>query len=145
MYTKTSTLNDTFYRLHYTDNSSFLYWHKHFINTSQIRVFITEIYVEINTNFIRRFFVANAMTTLSNTKYCKMPFVWSSVPVIKCFSKGQNVNMLNTLHVHRRRIWTVSVGTHVPEKVPRSYTKRVCCKKCHPPWCDLNEMFLQWS
>ena len=35
--------------------------------------------------------------------------------------------------------------THVPETVPRFYTKRVCCKKYHPTLYDLNETFLQWS
>ena len=89
-------------------------------NTSQICIFITEIHVKINTNLIR-FFAVNAITILSNTKYCKISFVWSAVPVIKCFSKGQNVNILNILRGHRRRFWAVSVDTHVPETVPRCY------------------------
>ena len=33
------------------------------------------------------FFAVNAMTILSNTKYCKIAIVWSAVPVIICFSK----------------------------------------------------------
>ena len=66
------------------------------------------------------------------------------MPVIKCFSIGQNVNILNILHVHRRRFRTVSVDTHVPETVARFYTKRVSCKKIYPSWCDLNETFLLW-
>ena len=81
---------------------------------------------------------------LSNTKYCKISFVWSAVPVIKCF-KMTNFNILNILHVHRGRFWTVLVDTRVPETVPKCYTKRGCCKKCHPSWCDLNETLLQWS
>ena len=66
------------------------------------------------------------------------------MPVIKCFSKGQIVSILNFLHVYLRLFWIVSVDTHVPEIVPRCYTKRVCCTKCHPSWCDMNETFLQW-
>ena len=69
---------------------------------------------------------------LSNTKYCKISFVWSAVPVIKCFSIGQNVNILNILYVHRRWFRTVFVDTNVPKTVPRCYTKRVCYKKSHP-------------
>ena len=56
---------------------------KKFSNTSQIRIFITEIHVEINKNWIRFFFLVNAITILSNTKYCKISFVWSAVPFIK--------------------------------------------------------------
>ena len=81
------------------------------------------------------------ITILSNTKYCKISLVWSAVPVMNCLSNGQTVNIFNFLHVHRRRYWTVLVDTHVPETVPRCYTKRVFCKKCHPSWCDLNETF----
>ena len=53
--------------------------------------------------------------------------------VIQCFSKGQNVNVLNILHVHRIRFRTVLVDTHVPERrrVPRCYTKLIWWKKCH--------------
>ena len=43
------------------------------------------------------------------------------MPVIKCFSKGHNVNILNILHVHRRRFRTITMDTHVPETVPRFY------------------------
>ena len=77
--------------------------------------------------------------------YCKISFVWSAVPVIKCLSKCWNVNILTILHVLKRRFRTVSVDTHVPETVPRCCTKRICFKKCHPSWCDRNETFLQWS
>ena len=97
---------------------------KKFSNSSQIRIFITDIHVEINTNLIRCFCRQNVITILSNSKYCKISFVWSAVPVIKCFSKGQIVNILNILCVHRRRFWTILVEVHVPETVPRSYTKR---------------------
>ena len=38
-----------------------------------------------------------------------------------------------------------SFGGHSCTRVPRCYTKRVCCKKYHLSWCDLNETFLQWS
>ena len=31
----------------------------------------------------------------------------------KIFSKGQNVNILNILHVYRRRFWTVLVDNDV--------------------------------
>ena len=66
---------------------------KKFSNSSRIRIFIIEIHVEISTNLIRFFFAVNPITILSNTKYCKISFVWSAVPVIKCFPKGQNVNV----------------------------------------------------
>ena len=119
---------------------------KKFSNTSHLRIFITETQVKINTNLIRFFFFAlNVITILSNAKYCKISFVWSAVTVINCFSKGQNVNILNILYVHRRRFLTVLIGTFVPETVARCYTKRVCCKKCHPSWSYLHETFLQWS
>ena len=35
---------------------------------------------------------------------CNVSFAWSAVPVIKMFLKGQNVNILTILHVHRRRV-----------------------------------------
>ena len=73
----------------------------------------------------------------------QLSIVWSAVPVIKCFKKGQNVNILNILHVIRIRFRTVLVDSHVPETVPTCYTKRVRCKKCHPSWYDLNETFLR--
>ena len=83
---------------------------KKFSNIPQISIFITEVHVEINTRWIRIIFVVNAMTTLFNAKYCKISFVWSAVPVIKCFSKGQNINILNILCMLRRRFgwfwWT---------------------------------------
>ena len=61
-------------------------------------------------------------------------FVWGAVPGIKCFKKEHNVNILNILHVIRRRFRTVLVDTHVSETVPRYYTEQVCCKKkYHPP------------
>ena len=46
-----------------------------------------------------------------------MSFVWSAVPVIKRFSKGQNVSILTILHVHRIWLRTILVDTHVPQKV----------------------------
>ena len=62
---------------------------KKFINTFQILVFITEIHVEINTEFLP----VNAITISFNTKYfmhlCKISFVWNAVPVIKCFQKDK--------------------------------------------------------
>ena len=97
---------------------------KKFSNTSQIHIFITDIAIEINTNLILSFFfAADVITILSNTKYCKIVFVWSAVLVIKCFLKVQNVNILSILHVHQRQFWTVLVDTHVPQTVPRCYTK----------------------
>ena len=115
-----------------------------FSNTSQIRIFITEINVEIKTHWIRILLAVNATTILVNTKYCKISFVWNAVPVIKRFSKEQNINILNILHTLRRRFQTVVSDYHVPETVPRYYAKRVCCKKCHLSWYDLNETFLHW-
>ena len=95
---------------------------------------------------MNKFFLAlNVITILSNTKYCKISFVWSAVPVIKWFSKGQNANILNILHVLPRQFRAVLVDINVPETVPRCYTKRFCCKKCHPSWFGLNETFLRWS
>ena len=61
------------------------------------------------------------------------------------FSKGQSVNILNFLDVHRRRFQTVSADTHVPETLPRCYTKQVWCMKYHQSWYDLNETLLRWS
>ena len=67
----------------------YIYWNKKFSNTLQIRKFITEIHVEIYTEF----FTVNMITILFNTKYfmhwCKISFVWSAVPVIKCFQKDK--------------------------------------------------------
>ena len=67
------------------------------------------------------------------------------MPVIKRFSKKQNINIFNILQALRRRFRTVVVDFHVPETVPRYHTKRVCCTKCHLSWYDLNETFLHWS
>ena len=62
---------------------------KKFNNSLQIRIFITEIHVEINTEF----FTVNSITILSNTKYfvhCwKISFVWRAVAVIKYFQKDK--------------------------------------------------------
>ena len=114
-----------------------IYWNKKVKqHRSHIRIFITDIYVEIYTN-LNRFFAVNLIILLSNTKYCKFSCVWSAVPVTKCFTKRYNVNILNDIQVYRRRFWAVLVDFHVQEAVPRCYTKRVCCKKCHPSWCDL--------
>ena len=48
----------------------------------------------------------------------------------KMFSKGQNVIILITPHVHMRWFRMVLMDSHVPETVPRRYAMRVCCKKC---------------
>ena len=62
---------------------------KKFSNTSHIRIFITDIHVEINKNLNRFYFAVNVIALLSNTKYCKIAFVWSAVPVINVFQKDK--------------------------------------------------------
>ena len=58
-------------------------------NILLICISITEIHVEINTDFV----YSKCDCNLFNTKYfmhrCKISFVWSAVPVIKCFEKDQ--------------------------------------------------------
>ena len=80
---------------------------KKFSNTSQIRIFITEIHVEINTNliiffgskcnynliqYLIIFFGSKCNYNLIQYQihlYCTISFLWSAVPVIKCFSKDK--------------------------------------------------------
>ena len=119
---------------------------KKFSNTLQIRIFITEIHVEINTEF----FIVNLCDynlTQNQIFHALLPnFIFMERSVChKMFSKGQNVNILIFLRLHPRMLQTVLVNTHVPETVPRHYAKRVCCKKSLPSIYDLNETFLQWS
>ena len=124
-------------------------WHRSIIDT-HIN-YSAQQSVEIFTNLIR-LFVANAISILFNTKSCMhrcnrnfISFVWSAAPNIKIFWKWQKVHILTILHVHQRRFRTVSADAPVPETVARRSAKRVCRKKSLPPWCDMNETFLQWS
>ena len=48
-----------------------------------------------NTNWIRYFVAVSAITILSNTKYCKISFVWSALPVIIFFQKD-NISIFQT-------------------------------------------------
>ena len=73
-------------------------------------------------SFNKIFFAVNATMILFNTKicmprieWCKISFVWSAVPVIKMFRKGESINILTILHVHRRLFRAVSMDTRVPD------------------------------
>ena len=70
-------------------------------NSSNLPCLCSTFHLEYPLVLSRFYFALNVNKILSNTKYCKISFVWSAVPVIKCFSKGQNVNILNIHHVHR--------------------------------------------
>ena len=64
------------------------------------------------TNWIRYFVAVNTITILSNTKYCKISFVWSAVPVIKIFQKD-NISIFWTFSMcigdgSRQFWWTLT-------------------------------------
>ena len=117
---------------------------KKFSNTSQMRISITEIHLEINTN-LHGFFGSKCDYKLIQYQILQNFICMERSACHKMFLKKQHVNILNFLHVHRRQIRTVSAETHVPETLLTCYTKRVCCKKCHSSWCDVNKTFLRWS
>ena len=99
---------------------------KHFGNTSQIPIFITEIHVEINT-YLNGILQVNAITILFINKSCMHSSqAFFGMARSACHKKNiQNINILSHLHVQWRLFLTVLVDSRVPRTVLRRLANRL--------------------